>query len=734
MSLISTQSLTPGSTTREPGRNDPCFCGSGKKYKKCHWLQKIISPYNPIEKGRLLTKLAKLCDKVPGYKKLFDRVVVPILKAWQENNDEVTEFEADLVMEALYFEGKIGRRTLVSLALDSLSPQDSDRKILVDWVRRSLFSYFKVKAVRLGESIEVEDLWGHTEYLGYEQSGSMQIRTGAYIAARLIPCGEAWQFTGLLFPLPHEVGYALERTLASHQGMERLSELQHIRTMAGVKNKGESLSVHAMSYMDTFEELQHLSDKYRQLSSMWEEWRKYENNPVDFPVNHWVDVANTIDQKNDRQFAVELLLRLTQLAINKTVKGPEPGKVEKMLVHAMMAEIKMENLDHLPPSGREKYLAKFTTDWLDTPQPQLNNQTPRAAILAERKQLGNPETKIGYKLTTHFAGGEVMDFYEEALAYQNKGEFWLALEYYAKVEANVTLLPDPFRYYGNVGAVLAYLGCLDPARAYMQRAIALKSDYQQAIDNLALLEDPQVIAKELSGGLSLLWSKTYRNWRNLELHKNDKIPLLLALQIYLDLVKLGEVKVSKKSQVLTKQSFIKLINQIQPQYKVGVTPHFLEQIAYSLKLVKINETTLTTILTKPGQSWELLAPADRWTKLLICWLDAPTLPEHRGELSPLANPSFVVWSKLAGHPDSIWIIKDLITSFIKYYPKTAKLPRNFTTMLVEVYVIPQFTALGLAKIREKKYLSLTSLGRRTVTSMISDSQSQLPLKWMGGHD
>ena len=20
----------------EPGRNDPCYCGSGKKYKKCH--------------------------------------------------------------------------------------------------------------------------------------------------------------------------------------------------------------------------------------------------------------------------------------------------------------------------------------------------------------------------------------------------------------------------------------------------------------------------------------------------------------------------------------------------------------------------------------------------------------------------------------------------------------------------------------------------------------------------
>ena len=23
----------------KPGRNDPCWCGSGKKYKKCHLLE-----------------------------------------------------------------------------------------------------------------------------------------------------------------------------------------------------------------------------------------------------------------------------------------------------------------------------------------------------------------------------------------------------------------------------------------------------------------------------------------------------------------------------------------------------------------------------------------------------------------------------------------------------------------------------------------------------------------------
>jgi uncharacterized protein YecA (UPF0149 family) len=28
--------LPPASGQPRPGRNDPCFCGSGKKYKRCH--------------------------------------------------------------------------------------------------------------------------------------------------------------------------------------------------------------------------------------------------------------------------------------------------------------------------------------------------------------------------------------------------------------------------------------------------------------------------------------------------------------------------------------------------------------------------------------------------------------------------------------------------------------------------------------------------------------------------
>ena len=34
----------PAQATNEPGRNDPCHCGSGKKYKKCHLISDGTAP------------------------------------------------------------------------------------------------------------------------------------------------------------------------------------------------------------------------------------------------------------------------------------------------------------------------------------------------------------------------------------------------------------------------------------------------------------------------------------------------------------------------------------------------------------------------------------------------------------------------------------------------------------------------------------------------------------------
>ena len=38
--LKNTKPVEPIHVDKQPGRNDPCPCGSGKKYKKCHGAEK----------------------------------------------------------------------------------------------------------------------------------------------------------------------------------------------------------------------------------------------------------------------------------------------------------------------------------------------------------------------------------------------------------------------------------------------------------------------------------------------------------------------------------------------------------------------------------------------------------------------------------------------------------------------------------------------------------------------
>jgi hypothetical protein len=67
----------PPRQVKKVGRNDPCPCGSGKKYKECHekdgtaYLQKLAMQE---EKKRVKERRERLKEKgVPWYKRLLVR-------------------------------------------------------------------------------------------------------------------------------------------------------------------------------------------------------------------------------------------------------------------------------------------------------------------------------------------------------------------------------------------------------------------------------------------------------------------------------------------------------------------------------------------------------------------------------------------------------------------------------------------------------------------------------------
>jgi hypothetical protein len=43
----------------ELGRNDPCWCGSGKKYKKCHFAQDEKDRYEEAHAARVAAQLQR---------------------------------------------------------------------------------------------------------------------------------------------------------------------------------------------------------------------------------------------------------------------------------------------------------------------------------------------------------------------------------------------------------------------------------------------------------------------------------------------------------------------------------------------------------------------------------------------------------------------------------------------------------------------------------------------------
>lgn len=49
--------------SEKAGRNDPCPCGSGKKYKACCWNKELPQTRKPL-KGRVVTSTSNLMGRV----------------------------------------------------------------------------------------------------------------------------------------------------------------------------------------------------------------------------------------------------------------------------------------------------------------------------------------------------------------------------------------------------------------------------------------------------------------------------------------------------------------------------------------------------------------------------------------------------------------------------------------------------------------------------------------------
>jgi SEC-C motif len=178
-----------------PGRNDPCWCGSGRKYKTCHPGKAAPAP--------LPERVRWLAAKSVSYLKRHSAEAVPeimsiaVARAGGDTSGEAIDraLSDPLTLDLVLNEGGWFARFLEDRG--PLLPSD-EALLAASWamVDRTIF---ELLTVRRGAGMTVKDLRTAEELEVRERTFSNHASAGMLVCARAVPDGNEHQFLGGLF-------------------------------------------------------------------------------------------------------------------------------------------------------------------------------------------------------------------------------------------------------------------------------------------------------------------------------------------------------------------------------------------------------------------------------------------------------------------------------------------------------------------------------------------------------
>jgi hypothetical protein len=176
------------------GRNDPCPCGSGKKYKKCHMEQDEA-------RGRELRNLAGI-DEWLGFhtRRLHEHLAphadaVPAIVSAAEHFFAGAErpphpFDDAVFREHALFDVIVGPEGETMAALhpfDDALPSVSDTRVMATALASSYLSFVEVTEVKRGKGFGLRDLLTDTDAFIWDETLAAHLEPMEYLLARRLP-------------------------------------------------------------------------------------------------------------------------------------------------------------------------------------------------------------------------------------------------------------------------------------------------------------------------------------------------------------------------------------------------------------------------------------------------------------------------------------------------------------------------------------------------------------------
>jgi SEC-C motif-containing protein len=410
---------------KKPGRNDPCPCGSGKKYKQCCMKAKqtkVASDRSTAVPGALEWLLTKYgpAAREALYEGFFGGIDDDEYERLQ--NQHRDSFEGIMInaMEWLLADGLItieGQERRVSdLILGRGGPLFSAKqREWIELMAAKPLGLYEVIDVVPGESMQLRDIIfpENAPVLVQEKAGSRQAVKFDLIAARVLPVDGHFELSGAVYAIPR------------HRSLDLITELRHelkgltpdspaVKELVAVIIPDYWLKLFALPFQMpqivdhiTGEPILLITDHYRVHN--WEALSLALSGKADIEGNReagWIRLFEGKDGQLRSSIRIETDKRPNRLKVSYiTQKYADEGRPwfegvagravaflsrgisdpKGMLANRRPDEaLESPAPAQLPPEVMteiiEKHIRKSYANWADQPLPALDDRTPREAI------------------------------------------------------------------------------------------------------------------------------------------------------------------------------------------------------------------------------------------------------------------------------------------------------------------------------------------------------------------
>ncbi|ASZ28240.1 hypothetical protein CK481_03270 [Mycobacterium tuberculosis] len=373
---------------RDLGRNEACWCGSGRKYKKCHLGREALPLAERVDWLYAKASQRALSGDWTGL--LAEVSYERFRYADSDDEDALAAALADpLVLDAVLFEGGAFAEFLE--VRGSLLPDD-ERLLAEQWllVERSVF---EVEHVQPGEGVIVRDVRTGDTHEVHERAASRQLRAGQLICARPVPAGDTMVFFGGIEPVAlHERAVLIELLDDEPDPVTLVAQLsRRFAPPTLVNTEGDSLAIcEASVRVDDPAGIQGALDGVYDRVDGEEppRWIEHVTNDGMLRVRATLvlDGDTLRVETNSEPRMDRVLATLTRLDPAMTVLDDDRRPLRNTREAAALAE-------QMPVTGAgapdpdspelaaalEEFIRDYETSWLDQPIPALDGHTPRQA-------------------------------------------------------------------------------------------------------------------------------------------------------------------------------------------------------------------------------------------------------------------------------------------------------------------------------------------------------------------